>query len=145
MSDRWYSRPVLFVTDVTRSLDFYEKQLGFRQSWRYQEHGETWIAQVERKDCELILASPLSFSEQPELRTNDRTGKGLIFISLDRDELNTTRSELEANGTQVRDGKWGYRLMVIADPDGNELFFPYPADPSEAEGELIRASSSATT
>jgi hypothetical protein len=27
----------------------------------------------------------------------------------------------------VKDGQWGYRLMVIADPDGNELYFPYPA------------------
>jgi hypothetical protein len=26
----------------------------------------------------------------------------------------------------VKDGQWGYRLMVIADPDGNELYFPYP-------------------
>jgi hypothetical protein len=27
MSNEWYSRPVLFVTDVDRSIDFYVKQL----------------------------------------------------------------------------------------------------------------------
>jgi hypothetical protein len=27
----------------------------------------------------------------------------------------------------VKDGQWGYRLMVIADLDSNELYFPYPA------------------
>ena len=35
----------------------------------------------------------------------------------------------------VKDGQWGYRLMVIADPDGNELYFPYPT--SLATGSLI--------
>ena len=35
----------------------------------------------------------------------------------------------------VKDGQWGYRLMVIVDPDGNELYFPYPA--SLATGSLI--------
>ena len=34
----------------------------------------------------------------------------------------------------VKDGQWGYRLMVIADPDGNELYFPYPT--SLANGSL---------
>jgi hypothetical protein len=36
------------------------------------------------------------------------------------------RAELEGRGVDVKDGQWGYRLMVIADPDGNELYFPYP-------------------
>jgi len=26
----------------------------------------------------------------------------------------------------VKDGRWGYRLLVIDDPDGNQLFFNYP-------------------
>ena len=37
----------------------------------------------------------------------------------------TLRAELEGRGVDVKDGRWGYRLMVIADPDGNELWFPY--------------------
>jgi hypothetical protein len=44
------------------------------------------------------------------------------------------RAELEGRGVEVKDGQWGYRLMVIADPDGNELYFPYPA--SRATGSL---------
>jgi hypothetical protein len=40
----------------------------------------------------------------------------------------------------VKDGQWGYRLMVIADPDGNELYFPYPASASPpATGSVIRS------
>jgi catechol 2,3-dioxygenase-like lactoylglutathione lyase family enzyme len=29
MSDEWFARPVLFVADIDRSVDFYVKQLGF--------------------------------------------------------------------------------------------------------------------
>ena len=38
------------------------------------------------------------------------------------DEL---RAELEANGVPVKEGAWGYRLLVIDDPDGNQFFFNY--------------------
>jgi hypothetical protein len=41
--------------------------------------------------------------------------------------LHALRAELEGRGVDVKDGQWGYRLMVIADPDGNEFYFPYPA------------------
>lgn len=41
--------------------------------------------------------------------------------------LDALRAELEGRGVDVKDGQWSYRLMVVADPDGNELYFPYPA------------------
>jgi hypothetical protein len=25
---------------------------------------------------------------------------------------------------------WGYRLLVVDDPDGNQVFFNYPNDPA---------------
>ena len=34
--------------------------------------------------------------------------------------------ELEAKGVPVKEGSWGYRLLVVDDPDGNQLFFNYP-------------------
>jgi hypothetical protein len=58
----------------------------------------------------------------------DKVGKGLMFISLDVEALNALRAELEGRGVDVKDGHWGYRLMVIVDPDHNELYFPYPSD-----------------
>ena len=50
-----------------------------------------------------------------------------MFISLDVEVLNALRAELEGRGVDVKDGNWGYRLMVIVDPDGNGLLFPYAA------------------
>ena len=51
-----------------------------------------------------------------------------MFISLDVAALQAVRAELEGRGVAVEDGRWGYRLVIVRDPDGNELFFPYPAD-----------------
>ena len=42
--------------------------------------------------------------------------------------MDALRAELEAKGVPVREGSWGYRLLVVNDPDGNQLFFNYPAE-----------------
>jgi catechol 2,3-dioxygenase-like lactoylglutathione lyase family enzyme len=128
MSEKWYARPVLFVADIERSVDFYVKQLGFKLNWRYEEEGKAWVAQVARLGCELILSS----------QWPDKVGKGLMFISLDGEVLNALRAELEGRGVDVKDGEWGYRLMVVVDPDGNEFYFPYPAEGGESKGTLQR-------
>lgn len=123
----WFARPVLTVTNVEASLRFYIDLLGFTSPWRYEEDGKAHVAQVERQGCALILAD-----NWPE-----KIGKGLIFISLNVEPqtreaagaaLDALRAELEAKGAPVSEGSWGYRLLVVDDPDGNQLFFNYPAD-----------------
>jgi uncharacterized glyoxalase superfamily protein PhnB len=125
----WFARPVLHVTDVEASLRFYMDRLGFTCPWHYEEDGKTFVAQVERQGCALILSN-----QWPE-----KVGKGLIFISLNVEpptheiyvaELDALRAELEAKGAPVKDGSWGYRLVVVDDPDGNQLFFNYPHEPA---------------
>lgn len=130
MSDKWYARPVLFVMDIDRSVDFYVKKLGFTENWRYEDEGKAFVAQVARRGCELILSS----------QWPDKVGNALMFISLDFDVLEALRTELEGRGVDMKDGNWGYRLMVITDPDGNELYFPYPAIASESQGTVKRFS-----
>ena len=129
---KWFSRPILQVKDVEASLHFYVSRLGFTSPWRYDEDGRAHIAQVERQGCALILADTW-----PE-----KTGKGLIFISLNVEPpghgaevaaLDELRTELESKGVQVREGSWGYRLLVIDDPDGNQLFFNYPNETASSE------------
>jgi catechol 2,3-dioxygenase-like lactoylglutathione lyase family enzyme len=53
----WFARPVLFVADVGRSVDFYVNQLGFTRAWTYDEEGKALVAQVDRQGCALILSS----------------------------------------------------------------------------------------
>jgi uncharacterized glyoxalase superfamily protein PhnB len=121
----WFARPVLNVTDVEASLRFYIERLGFTCPWRYnEEDGRAYVAQLDRQGCALILAK-----KWPE-----KVGKGLIFISLNVEPeaqvatLDALRTELQAKGVPVRDGSWGYRLLVVNDLDGNQLFFNYPRE-----------------
>ncbi len=122
----WFARPVLHVKDVETSLRFYVDRLGFTCPWRYDEGG---VAQVDRQGCALILATTW-----PE-----KIGKGLIFISLNVEPetqiaaLNALRVEFEARGVLVREGSWGYRLLIVDDPDGNQLFFNYPSETGSGE------------
>ena len=125
----WFARPVLHVTDVAASLRFYVDRLGFTNPWHYEEEGKTFVAQVERQGCALILSS-----QWPE-----KVGKGLMFISLNVEPdtreaqveaLDALRADLEAKGAPVKDGSWGYRLLVVDDPDGNQLYFNYPNEPA---------------
>jgi uncharacterized glyoxalase superfamily protein PhnB len=119
----WFARPVLFVADVGRSVDFYVNQLGFTRAWCYEEDGKAYVAQVDRQGCELILSS-----QWPK-----KVGSALMFISLDVDVLHALRAELENKGVAVKDGEWGYRLMVVHDLDGNQLYFPYPHEPQPGQ------------
>jgi catechol 2,3-dioxygenase-like lactoylglutathione lyase family enzyme len=128
----WFARPVFHVSDVEASLRFYVDRLGFITAWRYDEHGRTSVAQVDRQGCALILAD-----HWPE-----KVGKGLMFISLNIEPatreaaiaaLDELRAELEGSGAQVKDGSWGYRLLVVDDPDGNQLFFNYPAETASSQ------------
>src|ERR1700743_2390697 len=124
----WFARPVLHVKDVAASLRFYVDGLGFTSPWRFDEGEGARVAQVERQGCAFILADTW-----PE-----KVGKGLMFISLNVEPatregavaaLDALRAELEAKGVPVKEGSWGYRLLVVDDPDGNQLFFNYPNEP----------------
>src|SRR5229473_776899 len=55
ISHRWYTRPVLFVADVTRALRFYEGLLGFEKAW-HEGDGEGKVCQVNRAECEIIVS-----------------------------------------------------------------------------------------
>jgi len=128
----WFARPVLHVSCVETSLRFYVDRLGFTVPWRAEdEHGRAGVAQVDRQGCALILAE-----QWPE-----KVGKGLMFISLNVEPetretavaaLDALRDELQARGVPVMDGHWGYRLLVVEDLDGNQLFFNYPNEPADA-------------
>jgi hypothetical protein len=50
--------------------------------------------------------------------------------------LDALRAELEAKGVPVKEGSWGYRLLVVDDLDGNQLFFNYPSE--TASGKIDR-------
>jgi catechol 2,3-dioxygenase-like lactoylglutathione lyase family enzyme len=120
----WFARPVLHVANVEASLRFYADTLGFGIAWRHEEQGKVIVAQVERDGCALIVASTWAA----------KAGNGTMFVSLNPQPwskeaqataLDALRAEFTAAGANVCDGHWGYRVVIVQDPDGNELLFNY--------------------
>jgi catechol 2,3-dioxygenase-like lactoylglutathione lyase family enzyme len=109
---RWYSRPVLFVADVNRALRFYVDMLGFEKDW-HEGDGAGKVCQVNRGDCEIILC------EDPA-----RRDKGRLFVELTREGLAELRREIVERSVPSQASWWGYDVIQVDDPDGNELLFP---------------------
>jgi catechol 2,3-dioxygenase-like lactoylglutathione lyase family enzyme len=112
----WYSRPVLFVADVKRALRFYVDGLGFEKAW-HEGDGNGTVCQVNRAECEIILC------EDP-----DRKDRGRLFVSLTGDGIAQLRRELVERSVPSKNTWWGYDVIQIDDPDGNELLFPLPGE-----------------
>jgi catechol 2,3-dioxygenase-like lactoylglutathione lyase family enzyme len=106
---KWYSRPVVFVTDVNRAIRFYVEMLGFEKSW----HKDT-VCQVNRSECEIILCQDAT-----------RRDKARLFIELTPEGLAELRREIVDRSVPSKATWWGYDSIQIDDPDGNELLFPY--------------------
>ena len=106
---RWYTRPVFFVADVDRALHFYVDKLGFEKGW----HKDT-VCQVNHGECEIILCQDAT-----------RRDKARLFIELTKEGLAELRREIVERSVPSKTSWWGYDVVQIDDPDGNELLFPY--------------------
>ena len=109
---KWYVRPVLFVSDLQAALRFYVGQLGFEKRWHSSE-GTGTVCQVDRGGCEIILCEDEA-----------RRDKSRLFIELTRAGIDQLRQDLAARAIAAEKTWWGYDAIRIVDPDGNELLFP---------------------
>lgn len=109
---RWYARPVIFVADVERSLHFYVDLLGFEKRW-HEGEGAGKVCQVDRGECEIILCEDAA-----------RRDKARLFVELTRDGIADLRRELVERSVPNTVAWWGYDVVKVEDPDGNELLFP---------------------
>lgn len=109
ISHEWYVRPVLFVSDVQRALDFYVGKLGFEKKW-HEADGKGTVCQVDRAGCEIILCEDAA-----------RHDRGRLFVELTRDGVNQLLQDIAERSVQTQRTWWGYDVLRIEDPDGNEL------------------------
>jgi catechol 2,3-dioxygenase-like lactoylglutathione lyase family enzyme len=113
---RWYTRPVLFVTDINRSARFYVEQLGFEKGW-HSDNGAGNVCQVNHGECEIILCEEAA-----------RRDRGRLFIELTAEGLAELHGEFAERSVATKETWWGYDTLQVNDPDGNELFFPRPTE-----------------
>jgi predicted enzyme related to lactoylglutathione lyase len=107
VSDFHPAAPILRVSDLGVSLDYYGRVLGFALDWR----DDTGIASVSRGQCSLMLCQ------------GDQ-GQSGAWVWIGVADADVLHHELLARGAIVRhpptDYPWARELQV-ADPDGNVL------------------------
>jgi hypothetical protein len=96
-------------------------KLGFQKRW-HEGDGAGKVCQINRGECEIILCED-----------STRRDRGRLFIELTRDGLDELRRELVERSVQSEKSWWGYDVIRLHDPDGNEILFPLPGDEPQTE------------
>lgn len=109
MDHIWYARPVFFVSDLQRSIGFYIEKLGFEKKW-HEADGKGSVCQVQRGGCEIILCED-----------STRSTRSRVFLELSRTGVHQLTVEVAERSVPVKKSWWGYDVLQIEDPDGNEL------------------------
>src|SRR5262245_3893947 len=110
------ARPVFFVQDTPRAIEFYTGALGFNLDWTYEENGRPYVVQVSRFGLQIILNGK-------ESAADDRAGHGRIFIGLDDPQSAVILQHVKSKGISAEYTHWGAPTMAIYDLDRNEIFF----------------------
>lgn len=105
----WYARPIFFVTNIERAATFYTDKLGFVKKW-HEADGKGTVCQVDRNDCEIILCEDTA-----------RKDRGRLFLELSRTAVDQVLTEVKERSIPTERKWWGYEVLSIKDPDGNEL------------------------
>ena len=111
--------PVLCVSDLTKSLEYYEKSLGFSISWTWSEDNafdetaKPTFACVASGDCCLFLCE----------KGQGNPGSWICLNLRTRDELDAVHSQYRRSSARIVeepvDCPWGMREMLVEDLDGN--------------------------
>jgi catechol 2,3-dioxygenase-like lactoylglutathione lyase family enzyme len=94
------------------ALRFYIDQLRFEKRWHAGD-GKGTVCQVDRGGCEVILCEDAA-----------RKDGGRLFVELNREGIDELRREIAERSLPTEKAWWGYDVVRIVDPDGNELLFP---------------------
>lgn len=111
--------PVLCVNDLVKSLEHYERVLGFEVAWKWAESeafdqpDHPTFACVRRGECCLFLC------EQGQGHPG-----GWVCLNVSSPvELEAIHSQYQDSGADIAeapaDRSWGMREMLVRDPDGN--------------------------
>ena len=105
--------PILTVSDLPATLDFYTRLLGFTENYRFPDQGEPQFVTLELGRSELGLGAG---------RAEPAASFSLCVYTGDCD---AAVRKLRDAGTPVveepADQPWGERMARVTDPAGNEI------------------------
>jgi len=118
----------LYVRDVSASIDFYTKKLGFATDFVYGE--PLFYAQVSRDEAHLALRS----MDEPVFAEDVRVRESLLSASITLasvDGIERLFHDFQQSGASfaqtLKVEPWQARTFIVRDPDGNLILFAGPA------------------
>jgi catechol 2,3-dioxygenase-like lactoylglutathione lyase family enzyme len=120
------AEPVIFVTDIKSSCDFYTAKLGFAVAFTYGE--PPFYGQVQRDDARLNLRRVEAPVIDPQLRDREDLLSAVITLA----DAKPLFLEYQASGVdfhqRLRTERWGAHTFIVRDLDGNLILFAGSAD-----------------
>lgn len=110
-------KPVLYVSDVERSVPFYRDVLGFTFTGFANSAGQPYYAEMAAAEIKFGLHEPTSTGQDAKI------GQGRLYFRVG--DLHAHRSRVLAWGGQPGEIKvtgW-MDMFIVSDPDGNEIVF----------------------
>jgi uncharacterized glyoxalase superfamily protein PhnB len=119
--------PVLRVRDVSASLDYYVRALGFKMNFKFPNSEEPFFASVSRGQCCLFLSA------------GDQGNPG-SWVWIDGKDVEALYEEYRRSGAKIRNPPTNYSWaleMQVEDPDGNVLRIGSGNKPDQPTGSWL--------
>jgi catechol 2,3-dioxygenase-like lactoylglutathione lyase family enzyme len=106
------SNPILFSTNVKRSLQFYTEVLGFDESWEWGD--PTDFGGVVKDDVEIFFCL-------------NGQGNPNTWLAIIVDDVDQYYEDIRAKGANIlsppESHEWNMREILVQDPDGHVIRF----------------------
>ena len=118
-------KPLLAVSDIQRSIEFYRDRLGFNLTGQAENDGKMFWCSMERGGSAIMLQQ----AEEEDGPAEGR-GRGVSFYFV-CDDADAIHAELTSRGLQLSPptmAYYGMRQVVVPEPDGYYFCFESPAE-----------------
>jgi catechol 2,3-dioxygenase-like lactoylglutathione lyase family enzyme len=123
------AEPQLFVADIKRSCEFFQKKLGFSFVFSYGK--PLYYAQVGRDAARLNLRCVEGPVIEPTARDREEPLSASMTVAT-ADKIKLLFLEFQPAGVTfgqtLKKQPWGAKNFIVEDPDGNLLLFAGPAN-----------------
>ena len=125
--------PVIYARDVSRTVDFYERLLGFEKQYQFPPDGEPGYIGMRRDEADLGVVHESSPRQMIGVSLGDAP-RFELFVYVD--DVDEAIESMRASGVPIlrepESMPWGERVAFVADPEGNPVTLAAPNEDSRS-------------